>query len=143
MAILWHELWHEGLEEASRFYYTEKNPEAMIQCLESLHDLLEAVSILYNFALEPGLTHVQGPTTSRETSFAQVYGRDLREAREASRRYLRNGDPTELDKAWDIYYSVFKKIEKQMPQLVTLDLQYVSPELLKARDLELAVPGKL
>ena len=85
---------------------------------------------------------LQGPTTAREISFAQVYGRELREAREASRRYLRFGDPSELDKAWDIYYALFKKIEKQMPQLVTLDLQYVSPELLKARDLELAVPGE-
>ena len=36
---------------------------------------------------------------------------------------------------------VFKKIEKQLPQLTVLDLQYVSPELLKARNLELAVPG--
>lgn len=36
---------------------------------------------------------------------------------------------------------VFKKIEKQLPQLTTLDLQFVSPELLKARNLELAVPG--
>jgi FKBP12-rapamycin complex-associated protein len=36
---------------------------------------------------------------------------------------------------------VFKKVEKQLPQLTTLDLQYVSPELLKARNLELAVPG--
>jgi len=36
---------------------------------------------------------------------------------------------------------VFKKVEKQLPQLTTLDLQYVSPELLKARNLDLAVPG--
>lgn len=36
---------------------------------------------------------------------------------------------------------VFKKIEKQLPQLTTLDLQYVSPDLLKLRNLELAVPG--
>ena len=36
---------------------------------------------------------------------------------------------------------MFKKIEKQLPQLTTLDLQYVSPELLKTRNLELAVPG--
>ena len=36
---------------------------------------------------------------------------------------------------------MFKKIEKQLPQLTTLDLQYVSPDLLKARNLELAVPG--
>jgi phosphatidylinositol kinase/protein kinase (PI-3 family) len=43
VAILWHEMWHEGLEEASRFYFTEKNPEGMIAVLEPLHDLLEAV----------------------------------------------------------------------------------------------------
>jgi FKBP12-rapamycin complex-associated protein len=36
---------------------------------------------------------------------------------------------------------VFKKVEKQLPQLTTLDLQYVSPSLLKARSLDLAVPG--
>lgn len=32
-------------------------------------------------------------------------------------------------------------MEKQLPQLTTLDLQYVSPQLLKARNLELAMPG--
>jgi FKBP12-rapamycin complex-associated protein len=36
---------------------------------------------------------------------------------------------------------VFKRVEKQLPQLTTLDLQYVSPSLLKSRNLEIAVPG--
>jgi phosphatidylinositol kinase/protein kinase (PI-3 family) len=40
-------------------------------------------------------------------------------------------------------YQVFRKVEKQLPQLTTLDLQYVSPQLLKARNLELAMPGEL
>ena len=44
VAILWHELWHEGLEEASRLYFTDRNPEGMIAFLEPLHDMLEAVS---------------------------------------------------------------------------------------------------
>ena len=44
VAILWHELWHEGLEEASRLYFTEKNPDGMIAALEPLHNLLEDVS---------------------------------------------------------------------------------------------------
>ena len=39
------------------------------------------------------------------------------------------------------FMMVFKKVEKQLPQLTTLDLHYVSPELLKARNLELAVSG--
>lgn len=46
VAILWHELWHEGLEEASRLYFTDKNPEGMIAFLEPLHDMLEAVGDL-------------------------------------------------------------------------------------------------
>ncbi|KAG5734545.1 Phosphatidylinositol 3-kinase tor2 [Termitomyces sp. T112] len=124
VAILWHELWHEGLEEASRHFFTEKNPDGMIAALEPLHEMLEA-----------------GPTTARETSFVQVFGRDLHEAREATRRWRTHGDTSELDKAWDIYFTVFKKVEKQLPQLTTLDLQYVSPSLLKARNLDLAVPG--
>lgn len=40
VAILWHELWHEGLEEASRLYFGERNvqvrqprPWNTFQCL--------------------------------------------------------------------------------------------------------------
>ena len=40
-----------------------------------------------------------------------------------------------------MYYQIFKKISRQMPQLVTLELQYVAPKLKKATDLELAIPG--
>lgn len=62
-----------------------------------------------------------------------------------------------MDKAWEAYYGVryyilrnwytdtrfkvFRKIERQLPMLTTLDLQFVSPQLLKAENLELAVPG--
>ena len=45
VAILWHELWHEGLEEASRLYFTERNPEGMVAVLEPLHDMIEAVRV--------------------------------------------------------------------------------------------------
>lgn len=124
VAILWHELWHEHLEEASRLYFTEKNADAMITHLESLHQLME-----------------KGPQTSGETAFLQVYGKDLREARDSCMRFRRYRDNAEMDKAWETYYGVFRKIEKQLPQLTVLDLQYVSPKLLAANDLELAVPG--
>ncbi|KAK3193132.1 hypothetical protein Dsin_024442 [Dipteronia sinensis] len=43
--------------------------------------------------------------------------------------------------AWDLYYHVFRRIDKQLQSLTTLDLQSVSPELLEYRNLELAVPG--
>ncbi|GAA5848144.1 hypothetical protein JCM3766R1_000463 [Sporobolomyces carnicolor] len=124
VAILWHELWHEGLEEASRLFYGDHNIEAMFATLEPLHDMLE-----------------KGPETLREISFAQTFGRDLADARESCRRYRQYGEINDLNHAWDLYYQVFRKINKNLPTLTLLELQYVSPKLLAAKDLDLAIPG--
>lgn len=124
VAILWHELWHEGLEEASRLYFGERNVQGMFDTLEPLHAMLE-----------------RGPQTLKETSFNQTYGRDLMEAKEWCHRYKLSGNVKDLNQAWDLYYHVFRKISRQLPQLTNLELQYVSPKLLVCRDLELAVPG--
>ncbi|RWS10462.1 hypothetical protein B4U79_12736 [Dinothrombium tinctorium] len=124
VAILWHELWHEGLEEASRLYFGEKNIKGMFETLEPLHSMME-----------------RGPQTLKEMSFNQAYGRDLMEALEWCRKYQRSGNVKDLTQAWDLYYHVFRRISKQLPALTSLELQYVSPKLLNCRDLELAVPG--
>lgn len=124
VAILWHELWHEALEEASRLYFGERNVEGMLNVLEPLHVMLE-----------------EGATTLKEVAFIQAYGRELQEAHECCMKYRRTGKEAELTQAWDLYYHVFKRINKQLISLTTLELQYVSPELLSARNLELAVPG--
>ena len=52
IAILWHEMWHEGLEEASRLYFGEHDVEGMVAVLEPLHAMME-----------------NGPETLREASF--------------------------------------------------------------------------
>lgn len=124
VAILWHELWHEGLEEASRLYFGERNVKGMFDTLEPLHAMLE-----------------RGPQTLKETSFNQAYGRDLMEAQDWCHRYKVSGNVRDLNQAWDLYYHVFRRISRQLPQLTSLELQYVSPKLLLCRDLELAVPG--
>ncbi|XP_013416422.1 serine/threonine-protein kinase mTOR-like [Lingula anatina] len=124
VAILWHELWHEGLEEASRLYFGERNVKGMFATLEPLHCMME-----------------RGPQTLKETSFNQAYGRDLLEAQEWCRKYQRSNNVKDLTQAWDLYYHVFRRISKQLPQLTSLELHYVSPNLLSCRDLELAVPG--
>ncbi|XP_029434781.1 serine/threonine-protein kinase mTOR isoform X2 [Rhinatrema bivittatum] len=124
VAILWHEMWHEGLEEASRLYFGERNVKGMFAVLEPLHAMME-----------------RGPQTLKETSFNQAYGRDLMEAQEWCRKYMKSGNVKDLTQAWDLYYHVFRRISKQLPQLTSLELQYVSPKLLMCRDLELAVPG--
>ncbi|KAH9825549.1 TOR1 phosphatidylinositol 3-kinase [Teratosphaeria destructans] len=124
IAVLWHELWHEGLEEASRLYFGDHNIEGMLQTLEPLHGMLE-----------------KGPKTLREISFIQSFGRDLAEAKDWCDAWRTSREIGDLNQAWDLYYGVFKRIARQLPQLMSLELQYVSPELKNAHDLELVVPG--
>lgn len=128
VAILWHEMWHEALEEASRLYFGEHNIEGMLKVLEPLHEMLEEGAM-------------RNSTTINEKTFIQAYRQDLLQAYECCMRYRRTGKDAELTQAWDLYYHVFRRIDRQLQSLTTLDLQSVSPELLSCRDLELAVPG--
>lgn len=124
VAVLWHELWHEGLEEASRLYFGDSNVKGMLETLAPLHDMLD-----------------KGAETLREVSFAQTFGRDLAEAKHYCMLYRQTLEIGDLNQAWDLYYTVFRKISRQLPQLSILDLKYVSPRLKCCSDLDLAVPG--
>ena len=61
MAILWHEMWHEALEEASRQYFGDQNVEGMLATLLPLHKMMQE----------------HEPSTLKEISFAQVKPRCL------------------------------------------------------------------
>ncbi|EOD48942.1 putative phosphatidylinositol 3-kinase tor2 protein [Neofusicoccum parvum UCRNP2] len=124
IAVLWHEQWHEGLEEASRLYFGDRNIEGMFATLAPLHAMLD-----------------KGPETLREISFIQSFGRELQEARDWCQTFRNSGEEGDLNQAWDLYYQVFRKIARQLPSLMTLELQYVSPKLKAVHDLDLAVPG--
>ena len=43
VAVLWHEMWHEGLEEASRLYFGDHNIEGMLSTLRPLHQIIKRV----------------------------------------------------------------------------------------------------
>lgn len=150
VAILWLELWHEGLEDASRLYFGDGNVSGMLDVLLPLHEQLS-----------------KGPTTRREIDFYESFGRDLSEAHAYIKEYMRltTSIPTKggfiglndedqplqgghnpeaeqaLNDAWDRYYIVFRRINKQIPGLTTLELSQVSPALQNAHKLELGVPG--
>ena len=113
----------------------------------------------------------KGANTRREQDFLKSFGRDLLEAHHHIKDYIRlirdSGQtiPTEggfmsqeqagrprahpanaeaeaaLNQAWDLYYTVFRRINKQLPGLTTLELSQCSPALYNARNLELGVPG--
>ena len=65
----------------------------------------------------------------------------MTEAQKYCKRYKVSNNIRDLNQAWDLYYHVFRRISRQLPQLTQLELQYVSPKLLMSRDLELAMPG--
>lgn len=111
VAILWHELWHEGLEEASRLFYGDHNIDAMFATLEPLHEMLEKVSwrrLAFDCDKDTNqiIRFFQGPETLREISFAQTFGRDLQDARESCKRYKLYSETNDLNHAWDLYYQV-------------------------------------
>lgn len=81
--------------------------------------------------------------TKRDTFplLLQAYAADLLRANESCMNYIRTHNVKELGNAWDQYYSVFRRISKQLPQLTSLELQHCSSKLLECTNLELAVPG--
>ena len=139
-------------EEASRQYFGDGNVQAMLETLAPLHNVLE-----------------NGPNTMREASFCNAYANDLNEAwaniqkykdymREhnaniptsgaapARRDNTKNSqtpkaEETLLHHAWDLYYNVFKRINATLPHITSLQLQFCSPALTQARDLDIGVPG--
>ena len=123
-AILWHEQWHGGLEDASRQYFTERNIKGMLDTVEVLHTMMD-----------------RGPTTGNESAFLQNYGTDLNEAREYCSRFKESKFSRDIETAWDKYYLVFRKITKQLPTMTSLELSFVTPRLVIENELELAVPG--
>jgi FKBP12-rapamycin complex-associated protein len=124
VAILWHELWYEGLDEASKFYFAENNIEGMLNVLDPLHAMIE-----------------KGPETTSELSFNLSFGRDLQEAKQWCQNYRETKNIMFMHQAWDLYYQTFQKIKQMLPQVSNLELQYVSPKLLESSDLSLAIPG--
>jgi len=57
VAITEFEAWHEALEDSSRLYFTENNPEGMLRTLLPLHALLR-----------------KAPETTLQSTFQQTYG---------------------------------------------------------------------
>jgi FKBP12-rapamycin complex-associated protein len=126
VAILWHEIFMQQLEEASRLYFANSPSKftEMLHIVDDLHNRLQ-----------------KGADTLREIAFIQAYGRELKQAHAHITEYKKTNDVAHLQQGWQIYQEVHKRLGAQVSQIHTLELAYISPNLLKARDLELAVPG--
>lgn len=84
-------------------------------------------------------------------AFNDTVGPSLRQARQLCQRHIIEDDQNAFDQAWELYLKVWHRLDTHGPELdaprgkqdpKVLDLQFVSPRLSKASDLELAVPGE-
>ena len=123
-AILLKEQWADGIEEACKQYFQEKNPQAMVKTFLELHDLMK-----------------NKPQTLSEITFHQSFKMELSEAESWLKRYIHTEDERYLHQAWDIYHSFFKKISERIEQLRTVHLENVSPKLLDMNNTDVSMPG--
>ncbi|KAL2916207.1 phosphatidylinositol kinase-related protein kinase tor1 [Polyrhizophydium stewartii] len=123
VAILWHEMWHEGLVDASRQYFSNNNIERMFSILEPLHQMLEQASV----------------SAAKRLDLLLCF--PIVEAADWCATYRQTLDRADLDQAWLLYRQIFEDITRALDQIKTIDMQSVSPRLLEAKDLGLAVPG--
>ena len=149
IAILWDEEWYSTLENCSRLYFVEGNIQKMLDLLLPLHEKL-----------------IEGAQTSHEKAFMQSYGNELKEAHQCLVAYVtymeknnmtiptsgarpttrsggqaRSIEAGHLVRAWDLYVPVFKRITPSLRQIISHNMSHVSPELVNAHDLDLAIPG--
>jgi FKBP12-rapamycin complex-associated protein len=71
VAILWIEMWYDGLEDASRLYYGAGNVTAMLELLIPLHEAIE-----------------KGATTKHERDFLNIVGPDLETVHRHLKHYI-------------------------------------------------------
>ena len=126
VAILWAEMWHEALELAYRryFYHEARGVEPMLSVLLPLYRLLDG-----------------GASTANEAAFVGAHAAELHAALAHCREFKVTGAEPELQCAWERFYSVLRHLARELHEARTLQLNNVSPALLEATELELAVPG--
>ena len=54
---------------------------------------------------------------------------------------MRSERAADINQAWDIYYSIFRKISAKQKEVTFYELRNVAPKLLNSVNLEIAVPG--
>jgi len=123
-AILLKEQWADGITEACREYFQEKNHQAAIKILLELHGLMK-----------------NKPQTLNEITFHQSYKMHLNEAESWLMKYINTNNDSYLNQAWDIYHYLWKKISEANENLTTVHLDNVSPKLLDINNTDVSMPG--
>lgn len=123
-AIVLAEKWQEAIEEASRIYFSKQDGKAMFAYLQPIHAEMD-----------------NEPDTMNEIAFYQGYASDLQEAYTWMKLYMRTERASDINQAWDIYYSIFRRISAKQKEVTFYELRNVAPKLIASENLDIAVPG--
>jgi FKBP12-rapamycin complex-associated protein len=125
IAQLIYEQWFEKFEAAATAFFAQKNYAEMVNIMTDMHNKMSAAT----------------PQTITEVDFWQKYARQLSEGREWLRSYNSTKNVADLHSAWSIYHAVYKQIEVLIKNSNVLSLQFCSPKLWEASDLEVCLPN--
>ena len=123
-ALCLHEQWSETIEESAKLFFQSNDIKNSTKILTELHKKME-----------------NQPKTMNEVHFYQTYRGELNEARRLLQDYLDNNNLVSFKEAWDIYHSCFRSISNNFSSFECLDLESISPKLLKFRESEIEIPG--
>lgn len=144
-------MWYEAIQKLARHYFAG-NSTAILEMLQPLHEQLD-VSLRSEMEYLPHASHIlfQAPSTPFELEFKEIIGPHLLKAKALCQKHATSGDKKCLDQAWSLYLRVYQQIEPHRPEIQpsvrgrsqkSLDLHTVSPLLVHAVHLDLAVPGE-
>ena len=123
-ALCLHEQWSETIEESAKLFFQSNDIKNSTKILTELHKKME-----------------NHPITMNEVHFHQTYKSELNEAKRLLQDYLENNNLVSFKEAWDIYHSCFRSISNNFSSFECLDLESISPKLLKFRESEIEIPG--
>lgn len=154
VAISWFEKWQQSLEEASHIYC--RNIPAMLDVLLPLHEEIENPVTQWDIQFVQTLGQDLRQAHEYLKEYISVAGRDGSLIDESNNERAEGA----VYKAWskyrpithvacltslvmfqDLYYQVFRRINKYSPQMMKFSLTDLHPSLHGARNLELSVPG--
>ena len=157
IAILWDEEWHATIEDASRVYYGEGNVQKMLDLLLPLHDKM-AVGSKTN--TEAAFLQAYGSELKEAHSFLMAYTRLMtanntpipvghgdgggglsKDHQQQQQATPPSVEQSYLTKAWDLYTLIIRRIHPTLKQITSHNLINVSPQLVAAQHLDLAIPG--
>ena len=122
-SLLLHEKWKEAIEEASKML-VNKNYNGLINQLNKVHNQMN-----------------ENPDNLYEIHFNQCFHIELKEAENYLKKYIKTQNERYIKEAWEIYQTIYNKIQIKYKNMINISLEYISPLLSSIKENKIGLPG--